>query len=32
VSRSGETKLPAKFFAVSAIPFRIPSPSKPSSS
>src|ERR1035441_7615699 len=27
VSRSAETKLPKKFLAVSAIPFRIPSPS-----
>jgi hypothetical protein len=26
VSRSAEIKLPAKFFAVSASPFRIPSP------
>jgi hypothetical protein len=26
VSRSSETKLPAKFFAVSSMPFTIPSP------
>jgi hypothetical protein len=28
VSRSAETKLAKKFFAVSAIPFSMPSPSK----
>ena len=31
VSRSAETKLPAKFFAVSSSPFMIPSPSNASS-